>query len=75
LHDLPDSFLGAIGLLNLKEYEIILNSPTIWRTVLWTLYIASAISFTILFPKAVGAAQKIKPMPAIFIGLTSFFVY
>lgn len=74
-HDLPDSFLGAIGVLNLKEYEIVLNSPTIWRTVLWTLYIASAISFAILFPKAVGAAQKIKPMPAIFIGLASFFVY
>jgi hypothetical protein len=74
-HDLPDSFLGAIGVLNLKEYEVILNSPTIWRTVLWTLYIASAVSFAILFPKAVGAAQKIKPMPAIFIGLTSFFVY
>jgi hypothetical protein len=31
LHDLPDSFLGAIGLLNLREYEVALNTPTIWR--------------------------------------------
>ena len=31
LHDLPDSFLGAIGLLDLRAYEVALNSPTIWR--------------------------------------------
>jgi len=74
-HDLPDSFLGAIGVLNLKEYETILNSPTIWRTILWVLYISSAVLFIILFPKAIGAAQKIKPAPAIFVGLVSFFVY
>jgi hypothetical protein len=30
LHDLPDSFLGAIGILDLRWYELALNSPTIW---------------------------------------------
>ena len=30
LHDLPDSFLGAIGILDMRWYELALNSPTIW---------------------------------------------
>jgi hypothetical protein len=53
-HDLPDSFLGAIGVLDLRAYEVALNSPTIWRAILWTLYGLSLILFVVLFPKAVG---------------------
>jgi hypothetical protein len=34
LHDLTDSFLAAIGLLDQRWYEQALNSPTIWRTIL-----------------------------------------
>jgi hypothetical protein len=75
LHDLPDTFLGAIGLLDLRWYETALNSPTIWRTILWTLYILSFILFLLLFPMAVAAAQKIKRAPAIFVGVLAFFVY
>ncbi len=72
---MADAFLGAIGLLNLRWYETALNSPTIWRTILWTLYILSFILFLLLFPKAVGAAQKIKRAPAILVGILAFFVY
>ncbi|HTP02423.1 MAG TPA: YIP1 family protein [Anaerolineales bacterium] len=75
LHDLPDSFLGAVGLLDLRWYEVALNSPTIWRVILWTLYGLSFLFFFILFPKAVGASQRIKPLPAILIGFLSYFIY
>lgn len=75
LHDLPDSLLGAVGLLNQREYEAALNSPTIWRVILWALYGLSFVLFVILFPKAIGAAQRIKRGPAILIGLLSFLVY
>lgn len=75
LHDLPDSFLGGVGLLNLKEYEVALNSPTIWRVILWTCYGLSFALFVVLFPKAIGAAQRIGRVPAIGIGLFSFMVY
>ncbi len=74
-HDLPDSFLGAIGVLDLKQYEVVLNSPTIWRVVLWVLYFSSLGLFLFLFPKAIGAPQKIKPAPAILVGWLSFFLY
>jgi hypothetical protein len=75
LHDLPDSFLGAIGVLDLRWYEIALNSPTIWRTILWILYGAYFAAFLVLFPKAIGAAQQMKRLPSIFIGVLSFIVY
>jgi hypothetical protein len=74
-HDLPDSFLGAIGLLDLRWYEVALNSPTIWRTILLTLYSLSILWFMVLFPIGVGAAQRIKRGPALFVGLAAYFVY
>jgi hypothetical protein len=75
LHDLPDSFLGAIGIINQREYEIALNSPTIWRTILWIFYGLYLLLFLILFPKGVGAAQRIRRGPAILIGVLAFVVY
>ncbi len=74
-HDLPDTFLGAIGLLNLKEYEVALNSPTIWRTILWILYSLYFILFFVLFPKGVAAAQHLRPGPAVLVGLLAVLVY
>ena len=75
LHDMPDSFLGAIGVLDQRWYEQALNSPTIWRTILWILYSLSFILFFILFPIGIGAAQRIRRGPAIIVGLLSFIVY
>ncbi len=75
LHDLPDSFLGAIGLLDQHWYETALNSATIWRTILWILYGAFFVAFLVLFPKAIGAAQRLKPGPAILVGVLAFVVY
>jgi hypothetical protein len=74
-HDLPDSFLGAIGLLDLRAYEVALNSPTIWRAILLTLYTLSFIWFVVLFPKAVGSAQRIRRGAAVVIGVLAFLVY
>ncbi len=75
LHDFPDTFLGAIGVLDLREYEIMLNSPTIWRTILWLCYGTSFVLFVVLFWKAVGIAQKIRSLPAFFVGLLGFMTY
>lgn len=74
-HDLTDAFLGAIGVLDQRVYEEMLNSPTIWRTILWILYGLSLILFLVLFPKAVGASQKIGRGPAILVGVLAFIVY
>ena len=74
-HDLTDAFLGAIGILDLKAYEVALNSPTIWRTILWILYGLYFVLFLVLFPSGIRVAQRIKLGQAILIGISSFIVY
>jgi len=74
-HDLPDTFLGAIGVLDLRAYEVALNSPTIWRAILLTLYTISLIWMPTLFSKGVGAAQRLRRGPAILVGVLAFLVY
>ena len=75
LHDLPDSFLGAVGILDLKWYETALNSPTIWRAILFTLYSLSFVLFFVLFSKGIASAQRIRRGPAILVGVLAFIVY
>jgi len=75
LHDLTDSFLGAIGVLDLRWYEVALNSPTIWRTILLSLYTIALVMLLVLLIRGVRAAQRIKLGPAIFIGVVAFTVY
>jgi len=74
-HDLPDSFLGAIGLLNLKEYEVLLNSPTVWRGILWALYTLSVGWFFVLYIKGIRAAQQISRRQAILVGAIGYLSY
>ena len=75
LHDLTDSFLVAIGLLDARWYEVQLNSPTIWRAILLTLYSIALILLYVLLTKGVFASQRIKRIPGILIGFVSFIVY
>lgn len=75
LHDFTDSFLGAIGLLDLRWYELALNSPTIWRTILLTLYSIGLLMLFVLLIMGTRAAQKIKLGPAIFVGTVAAIVY
>ncbi len=48
---------------DLKEDQVALNSPTIF----WMLYLLSVCLFLVLFPQAIGAAQKIGRAPVIYI--------
>lgn len=75
LHDLTDSFLVAIGLLDARWYEVQLNSPTIWRAILLTLYSVALILLYVLLTKGVFASQRIKGIPGLLIGLVSFIAY
>jgi hypothetical protein len=75
LHDLTDSFLSAIGLLDQHWYEFQLNSPTIWRTLLWSLYGPALVLLFVYLIIGVGRAQKIKPVHALWIGSIAAIVY
>jgi hypothetical protein len=75
IHDVLTSFLGAIHIINQHNYELALNSPTIWRNLLWVLMMVYLIWFVILFSKGVISVYSIKWHQAIILGATGFFTY
>ena len=75
LHDLVTSFLGAVHLINQRQYEVALNSPTVWRTLLWIQMLAYVLWFCILFSIGIKVSAQTKRHQAIFIAVFSFIVY
>jgi hypothetical protein len=74
-HDLPETILGATGVINFRVYEAQLNAATPAALVLWIFYGLYAVLFVVLYPLAVRSAQKIKLGPAILVGELAFIVY
>ena len=75
LHDLTDSFLSAIGLLDQRWYEVQLNTPTIWRTNLYILYGIALVLLFVYLIIGVSKSQKIKFAHALWIGSFAAIVY
>jgi hypothetical protein len=75
LHDLVMSFLGAIRVISLSQHEIDMNSPTIWRTVIWTCMIIYLIWFIVMFSKGIAAAHKLDRGKALLLGVIGFIVF
>jgi hypothetical protein len=75
IHDLPMSFLSAIRIIDAKQHEIAMNSPTIFRTLLWIFYSVYFIAFLALFPLAVKVTQKLSTLKSIIIGWTGFIIF
>jgi Yip1 domain len=75
LHDLATSFLGALHIINPQDYELALNTPTVWRILLWVLMTAYLLWFCLLFSKGVMAVHHIRPGGAAITGITGFLVY
>jgi len=75
LHDLTDAFLSVIGVISMKEYEQLLNAPTFWRGLLWTLYTLYFFWFLTLFTIGIKKAQGFslaKSLLVAFVGLFTF---
>ncbi len=75
LHDLPVSFLSAIGIIDARQHEIDMNSPTIFRTLLWTFYSLYFIAFLILFPLAVRVVHRLGIARSIVTGWAGFICF
>jgi hypothetical protein len=75
LHDLPMSFLSAIKVIDARQHELDMNSPTIWRTLLWTFYSLYFIAFFTLFINAVRYVHKISLTLSILIGTGGFLIF
>jgi hypothetical protein len=75
LHDLAMSFLSATQIIDARQHEIAMNTPTVWRTILWICFAAYFFAFTVLFYKTVRVAQKTGKIVSFFIGFTGFVLF
>jgi hypothetical protein len=75
IHDLPMSFLSAVGVIDASQHEIAMNSPTVFRTILWICYSIYFIAFFILFPISVRVVHKLNWIKSITIGLMAFIIF
>lgn len=75
IHDLPMSALSAFGVIDARQHEIDMNSPTIFRTLLWICYSIYFIAFLTLFPLAVKVAHKLTLTKSIVIGWIGFIFF
>ncbi|MCK6692052.1 MAG: hypothetical protein L6Q97_08110 [Thermoanaerobaculia bacterium] len=75
IHDLPMSFMSAIGVIDARQHEIDMNSPTIFRTLLWICYSVYFLAFLILFPLTVRVVHKLSTVRSIGIGWLAFVVF
>jgi hypothetical protein len=75
LHDLPMSLLSAAGIIDAREHEVAMNSPTIYRTLLWVCYSLYAAGFLIFFPIAVRAVHKLSTIKSVLIGVFGYLIF
>lgn len=75
LHDLPMGFLSAVGIINAQEHEIAMNSPTVFRTLLWSCYSIYFVLFLILFPLGVQVVHQLSKVKSGLIGMVGFTVF
>jgi hypothetical protein len=75
VHDLFTSFLGAIKIIDQRDYEMKLNTPTIWRNFLLLQFLIYFIWFISLFSIGVRATKKYNWSKSIMLGTIGFFSY
>jgi len=75
LHDLTDAFLSIIGVIDMREYEQLLNEPTFWRVLLWSLYTLYFFWFLTLFTIGIRKANGFSLFKSILIALVGLFTF
>ena len=75
LHDLTDSVLAVLGVIEMKAYEAALNGPTFWRGLLWTLYTIYFFWFIILFAKGIRTGHALNWPSATLLAVVALVVY
>lgn len=75
IHDILTSFLGAIHVIDQRNYELILNSPTIWRALLWLQMSIYLVWFVVLFSKGISAVHGFGRWRSVLLGIAGFLTY
>jgi hypothetical protein len=75
LHDLTDAILSTIGVIEMGEYEKMLNEPTFWRYLLLSLYSIYFLWFIYLFTLTILKAHKLKKWISLILGIFGLAVF
>lgn len=75
LHDLTMSFLSAIHWIDARKHEIAMNSPTIWRTILWICFALYFFAFIALFYKTVRIVHGLNKTKSMLFGISAFILF
>jgi hypothetical protein len=74
IHDLTDAVLGALGVIDIKEYEAELNGPTFWRALLRILCSIYALWLLTFFTKGIRAVHRGRWVTSAAFGLVALIV-
>jgi hypothetical protein len=75
LIDLPESALGAAGIIDFEKVEAALSSRTVWHEIVMVLYFLSITWSAVLFCVGVRSVQRIRRVPAMLAGLFAYVIY
>jgi glucan phosphoethanolaminetransferase (alkaline phosphatase superfamily) len=59
----------------MREYEKLLNEPTLWRSLLWTLYTIYFFWFLTLFTIVIKKAQGFNLLKSILLAFVGLFTF
>lgn len=74
-HDLTDALLSVTGVIDMKTYEHLLNTPTLWRNLLWTLYTIYFFWFISLFTIGIKKVHRFGTLLSICLALLGLAVF
>ena len=75
LHDLTDAVLSTLGIIDMREYEKLLNEPTFWRYLLLTLYSIYFLWFMYLFTIGIRKVQRFGWVKSVFLALAGLATF
>jgi hypothetical protein len=75
LHDLLMSFFSAVRVIDARQHEIAMNTPTVWRTVLWICFAIYFAAFLVLYSKSVRVVHGLSVARSALIGAAGFVLF
>lgn len=75
LHDLLMAFFSAVRVIDARQHEIAMNTPTVWRTILWACFAVYFAAFFILYGKSVRAVHGLSAVRSALVGAAGFVLF
>jgi uncharacterized BrkB/YihY/UPF0761 family membrane protein len=69
------SFFSAVRVIDARQHEIAMNTPTVWRTVLWICFAVYFAAFLVLYSKSVRVVHGLSVARSVLIGAAGFVLF